>query len=735
MVGMSGRLLGVTWIAGLVAACGSDPGTAGIQVVPGTTIQVAEGKTATAYLLLDGEPGQRFELPADPDAIARLNATVSTTDDVTALQVTPSCAAIATGGARRIEELTIRAVDSDAAPLAIIVEIEPSEEGLCAVAVVGWPGPCTTRPLVVPPEIALDITSPTQPVCIEVYVPESVLDLDVTFPSWASLEPLQLTGAPLLDLGPGSHTRELTAISVDEKFRGRRELEVRWGAAGAASLSVVSGEPGLGQLRIRGGPPSLTEYKRATYPTSVSYFEQPGTVACVRANPQTTDTRLVVRTDQVTVTGADMLACDGTINNLELVPGIGSSATEHVDVELLKCTQPSAGCADPRACCEGSTLEQLDTAVISLPARSVAETLTIASGSDRACVDLDDDDVPEIVVREASATRVHRATVPTVNSVRFAQPVTTSVTPLSMLALRWFNGLSVKPVLLGEFANELRIAIPTGWSSATFELRPSASEPAHRWVPLEPTRGGGASYLAVKQSGSVISLVCISPGCSSDGDPIDVASVLPGPSATTISGYGVFDLRGDGDLDLVLALDTVIPIDGARKARLYSVDLEWQGHTLTRQDPPAPWANVTTTVSWNTLQFVALPRTGAEDAVYMLAQGSDFQNVLVEIALPSVQIIDTIGRPFEVADVGGSVFVGTDLGVWELTTTDWIQRDPERALMSSSSFPIPDPSSGYGRGLRSCLTAPSAPASLVFDAVTDARWVFDALVVESVGGP
>ncbi len=747
MVGMSGRLVCVTWIAGLVAACSEDPAT-GIEVVPGSVLRTTEGDVATAYLLLDGAPGREFYQPVvDPDVFE--SAAISVEDDLTVLRVTPGCAAVAPGSSRRIEELTIRAIEGDAAPFVISVDITANEGGVCAVEVVGWAGPCASRPEIVPPEITLDATSSLQPVCIEVIVKDRFPDLDVTFPDWASLEPLELRGGALLDLGLGTHTLELMAANVHEKFRGRRDLEVRWGVAGVARLPVVAGEPGQGQLRIRGGPEKFTEYQRALFPTGVSYFEKPGTVACVRAMPRSEDTELVVRvvlddpdgSDSIVSVAKGALGCGGTINELQLVPGIRSDSTEIIDVELLACTLPAMGCEtmSTNACCETATLSLLDSAEISRPTRSVAESLAFPSGSDRACIDLDDDEVPEIVVTDTTETRMYRATAPTDDNVRLDPPVSTSVVPTSMLALRWFDGLSAHPFLLGEFVNDLRIAIPTGWSSASFEPRPSASEPASRWVPLEPKRGDGASYLAVKQSGSVIGLVCISVGCNGDGVPIDVTSFQPGQE-TIISGYGVFDYLGDGDLDLVLALDTNPISFGLRSVTLFVVNLEWQGHELTRHDSPIEWATMPRLVAWNTLQFVALPRTTGGDALYVLTLGANTQNLLFEFApppgpLPFVgRIVGAIGGPREIADVGGTLFVATDLGVWELSATSWTQRDPERARGSTSSFPVL-PVSGYGKGLRPCLMAPTAAASLVFDTDANARWTFADVTVEALPVP
>ena len=740
---MGYRLLGVA----LVAACTS-PSSKGIEVVPGPEMRIDEGTTEAVELRFDGEAGGDFELALDESATRLLEATTVTENGVTELRVTPRCSAIPEGSTLvQLTTIEVSKPGTDAS-MTVGVSIEPNERDACAVQVVGWAGACEDPPTTFPPEIRLDpAIDGAQPICVEVSVPDSIPSLDVEFPEWGSLEPLTISGDDLIGLAPATKTRrQLVATNVLEKFRGRREIDVRWSNGGSARLVVTAGSPGEGVLRIRSTATNVAEYRPSIVKFASSYYEKDGTIACVRATPHAPTTMtLVIRSDLDEVISQGALACGVTINAIELVTAMDSADNESIDVTLERCT-PDPTCAlTDSACCSRpeALVEIIDTGVLNVPSRSVVEPIAVGLGGERACVDLDRDNVPDVVVRDAQGPRVHAA-IGTPTNVRF--PAGRSIPAAqSMLALRWFDGLTAQPILVGEFqtAPLLRRANTEGWEAIEWAPRPTSITSAYAWAPVAPARDAGASYLAVKQSDSTIGFACVSPACrGTDAASIDVSTIATGPAQfdNKLSGFAIADFDGDGDFDLVVAVDAIIPVGSPRPVTMYAYDLVWTGHEIIGHGPPMAFTVAGTGVSWSSLQFVTIPTDADGDLIYIATNGAQ-NNRLVEVApcgpgCRTSRIIDTIGRVFQIAAVGNKLFAATDLGVWELANGSWVQRDPERARTQTTTIPVPDASSMYGRNLQSCFLAdPTLPASMLFDTDAGARWSFAAVVVGTLPVP
>lgn len=741
MVVMSYRVL----VVALVAACQSD-GATGIEVLPGPEIRIREGSTSLPYeLRFAGQPSSGFAL--DYDA-SRLDVTTIENGGATMIEVHALCSVLPPGETlHALDTITVSKVGSDTAPAIISVDITPWELDTCAVQVVGWAGPCIPRPADPPPVIELDIATSTQPICIEVSVPDSIDSLDVTFPPWGSLDPLELAGENLIGLVKGEvATRELVATSVPEKFRGRRDLDVRWGDAGLARLPITAGEPGDGVLRLRTGPANASEYSASTVKFASSYYEKPGTVPCVRAIPNTPTTSLIVRSDLAEIVSQGGLACGSVINAIELVTSIDSLAVEGIDIELERCTLPtSCGTLTDSQCCAlpEATIEHLDDGSIVVPSKSVTEAIAVDAGGDRGCIDLDEDDVPEVLVRDASGVRLHRS-AGTSDDVRFASPMSLSYGE-RWLAFRWFDGTDAKTVLIGDFQTALRAMTIAGWSAQQFAPRPATSDVATTWVPLGPSHDGGASYLVARLSNTTLGFACISPACRGvDAPSIDVSEIDLGGSAQTptrVTGYTVADIDGDDDLDLVVVLDGIVPIGTARPIKMYTFDLEWNGHELVGHQPAASLTAPSPGVEWTSLQFASLVRDTDGDLIYVLARdAANQQHAVVEVATcgsgcATTRSIPTISRAFEIANVGNRLFAATDLGIWELDGSSWIQRDPERARTQQTTIPIPE-SSRYGMFLRACLpTTPTARPAMLFETEAGARWTFADVEVDTLPEP
>ncbi|MFN0250902.1 MAG: hypothetical protein ACKV2T_28770, partial [Kofleriaceae bacterium] len=328
------------------AAC-DDESSLGIEVFPGPEMRVLEGKTVEHELRLDGERGRTFGFVGDASAMARLAVSTIEHDGGTFLRVTPRCTAVAAGATNSVlAHIEISA--PNAAPVTVSVTIEPHESDECAVQVVGWLGPCTDRPPTIEPEIRLDpLTGAEQRICVHVSVPEPIASVDVTFPPWLGLAPLVISGEGLFGLaGPVEADRELVVTGVLGTFRGRRDIDVHWTGGGSARLVVTAGEPGDGVVGARNTLANVAEYKPGILKFATSYYDKPGTVACVRATPKAPTMTLVMRSDLDEIIAQGDLACGVTINAAELVTAMDSADAEEIDVTLERCT-PDPLCVHP----------------------------------------------------------------------------------------------------------------------------------------------------------------------------------------------------------------------------------------------------------------------------------------------------------------------------------------------------------------------------------------------------
>ncbi|MFN0252888.1 MAG: hypothetical protein ACKV2T_38800, partial [Kofleriaceae bacterium] len=398
------------------------------------------------------------------------------------------------------------------------------------------------------------------------------------------------------------------------------------------------------------------------------------------------------------------------------------------------------------ACCAEVDTELIDGRTFLVRSRSVVEPIAVGQGGERACVDLDNDNAPEVVVRDAAGARLSVATGPPSN-IRFAASIAMNETPQSMLAMSWFDGMKPRPILVGQFQTSpfLRLASPAGWAANEWAPRPTSVTGAHDWVPVAPSRDAGASYLAVRQGFTAIAFACVSPGspgCRADATTIDIADIDMGPIATPqrVVGFTVADFDGDLDLDLVVAVDDMVPVVTTRPVKMYAYDLRWNGHEIESHSEPTAFSVASTGVAWTALQFATLPYADG-DLIYLLATGG-LTTAFVEISTCALgcrtsRVVHSIGRPYRIATVGNTLFAATELGIWELENgQSWIPRDPERMRTQGTTIPAPDPSSPYGQQLESCLVAdPLTPPSILFDAEAGARWAFANVQVGTLPGP
>ncbi len=740
---MSYRLL----VVAVVAAC-SDT-TSGIEVIPGT-IDVAEGEEVVAQLRFDGKAAGAFRFHMDEQASEHL--VVALGEDGHSLHVTPRCSAIADGGSRRSEEITISMTDHDTPSIVVPVNIEPSSTGSCAVQIVGWAGPCDAKPM--EPPIAIRLGEPYQAVCLEVRVPDSLSTVTVAFPAPIDVDPLHLLSAeppppeahlPLPDaplpivVAPDTAVKQLVWVAGVPNFRGHMDFALRWAeevgdASGVAHLEFVVGQPGEGALRVRGTPSNVNEYRTAKFLFSNTYYDVPDSGSCVRATPLNPDVSSLAIADLPHVIPQDTLVCGEALHTIELLTGIDSAGIEGVKIELLQCN----GCGDnpDAACC--ATLEPLpvlDTTTETLASLSVAERISSGSIDARACVDIDGNDIPELLVGDGTNAQL-LVGAGTPGNIRYSSPAFSFPLPLSMFALEWRDETTVHPVLVGEFATApfLRAATTSGWEAKQWAVLPTSPYGTDEWVPLAPQHGAGASYLIVQKAPSVLGFACVSAGCT-DGPTIDVSGIGGGSLPGQIRGIGVADTNGDTFLDLLVAVDSQIPMGGDRDVFLYAYQLRWSGHQLEGVQGPTHYMTAATHIGWQSLKFVSVEIASDEDRVFVLARGGN-QHALVEVepcgnGCRGSQLVGTIGTPYDMANVSDTLYVATDLGIWKLDGDTWAQRDPERAL-GQSTFPVPDDELTYGRTFRSCLMNPMSRPSFLFDVEDGARWSFADVVVETL---
>lgn len=721
-------------VVALVAACTS-PSSTGFEVLPGPEIVVKEGETSDdRFLRYDGAPLRREQVELEhpfADLVER--------DGELYLHVTPPCSTIANTTATVSETITLSLTDIEAEPVVVTVEVRPNEDGPCAVAIRAWPGPCADRQGAAPGQI--ELVGPAQILCLEATLPDSIPSIDVTFPTANSVDPLFLTagGEAWTAMGPSS-TREVTLERV-HNLRGHLDFEITWRTEDAVEIAhfdLVHGQPGEGAIRVRGVPNSIDEYNTATFVFTTSYYDLPDTGSCVRATPQdASTTALVVRTGNPRVAEQGTLICNESIHTVELVMGLSAAPAEHVNLEMYRCS----GCGDEptAACCEDTgQLEPIDTQTATLTSRSLAEAVGDGSLSARACVDIDGDDRPEVVVADSTTTHLYAASGTVAEDVRFTTPVSIP-SPTSTFALQWFDGVNVQPVLVGEFeeAPSLRVATTMGWDTKQWAALPVSPYGTDEWVPLGPRHGAGASYLVVQKLDSIFGFACVSPACTTDGPLIDVSSLGGGQIDSTIRGIGVADIDRDTDLDLLVAVEAIATAGNNRPLTLWAYDLQWQGHVLVSHSPPTQFETAQPQIDWNRLKFVALPRPGAPDSIYVLASSATRHAIVATVhsgTMWTSEVLGTIGNAFEIAAVDNALFAATDLGIWELEGTSWHQRDPERAILPAS-FPVPTESITYGRTLRACLMKPGARSSVLFDVESGARWTFADVVVETLPEP
>ena len=725
---------------GALAGC-SDEAGGRIEVFPGPVMYVEEGETVLHELRFDGERGGTFALVPGASTENRLVSDLVTLDGATFLRVTPLCSAIDAGSTDTVLETIEVSRPGTSASAMVSVLIESNERDDCAVQVVGWAGPCATKPMVIEPEIRLDpSTDAAQTICVEATVPDSFASVDVKFPVWDTLLPLSIAGADLLGLGPSSETRrELVVDGVLERFRGRREIEVTWTSGGSTRLVVTAGDPGDGVLRARSNPIIVPEYGASIVRFSSSYYEQDGTIPCVRATPRApTTTTLVVRSDLDEIIAQGELACGEIINAVELITAIDSAPVGWIDVTLERCTRPTGCGLSDSACCAlaGADVEVLDAGMFEIVSQSVAEDVASAPDTDSACLDLDGDDVPELAVVEAAGLHMYAGSG-TPTDVRFVDGPALLAMPDSILALDWFDGGQATPILVGEFTSSprLRRAKTDAWEPSAWASRPVTNDAARAWVPIEPTRGAGASYLAVRETDHTVALVCVSPGCPNDAAKIDVSTIQFGVVTAKLSAITVADVDGDKDLDLLVAVHGILPFGSPRPITLYSYDLQWSGHEIVGHGPPTLFVDTEMDVEWNTIDFVSLASAGG-DVIYAFVSGDGAQAIVeVSSCTPLCRRVHAIGRPLGIVGVDDALFVSTDLGVWELAGPNWIQRDPERRRTEQTIVPAPDPTSPYGRQLRSCLFANQPPPSVVVATEAGARWMFAEVEVDTLPEP